>query len=167
MNLLTLIFGYFFSISFLLFGFLISFASPLSGFLIIAGSLLIFPKLTERIKKFFWFKTGRYLPRFSLGITCFVLIFSSILVFSSPNSSQKSEVNGVKSANLSANSGQKSSSSNSNFSSNSSSSTGLPSGQIVWNSEKIENLAVSSEIFSQNLAKCVLFTKNLKIRDKI
>ena len=109
--------------------------------------------MTERIKKFFWLKTGRYLPRFSLGITCFVLIFSSILVFSSPNSSQKSEVNGVKSANLSANSGQKSSSSNSNFSSNSSSSTGLPSGQIGWNSEKIENLAVSSEIFSQNLAK--------------
>jgi micrococcal nuclease len=95
MNLLTLIFGYFFSISFFLFGILILFISPLSGVLILSGSALIFPKFTNQIKNFIWTKIGKNLPKFSLGITCFVLIFSSILVFSSPNTGQNGQAKGV------------------------------------------------------------------------
>lgn len=100
MQIFLTVLGYFFSISFFLFGILILFSSFLSGILIIFGSFLIFPKFTNQIRKFFWAKTGKYLPKLSLAISSFVLIFSSVLVFSN-NSNQnvkKAEVLSVQSS---------------------------------------------------------------------
>jgi Co/Zn/Cd efflux system component len=94
MQIFLTVLGYFFSISFFLLGVLVLFSSFLSGVLIIFGSFFIFPKFTNQIRKFFWAKSGKYLPKFSLAILSLVLIFSSILIFSNSSSQnvKKAEV---------------------------------------------------------------------------
>ena len=148
MQIFLTVLGYFFSISFFLFGVLILFSSFLSGVLIILGSFLIFPKFTNQIRKFFWAKSGKYLPKFSLGISSFILIFSSILVFPGSNSSQKSAVLGVQSSQSQS---SQFSSLNSNFSSLFSSSVVNLSSSSQESSSLVNQK--SSQISSQEVVK--------------
>ena len=123
----------------------------LQGFLFLIAGLLIFPKLTNSIRKFFWSKTGKYLPKFSLGIIATVLFL--VGVFTSANSNQnvkKAEILGVQSSQSQS---SQLSSSNSKFSSQFSSSASLSEQESSQNSEKIENLSKNSEISTQNLVK--------------
>lgn len=154
---------------------MVLFSSFLSGILIIFGSFLIFPKFVNPIRKFFWAKSGKYLPKFSLAISSFILVFSSILVFPNSNSqiAKKAEVFGVNSSQ--SQSGQFSSS-NSNFSSSFSSSASLSVQESSQNSEKLENLAKSTELSvkstdkvensSQNSIETAKFVQNSQNSDK-
>ena len=149
MQIFLTVLGYFFSISFFLFGVLILFSSFLSGILIIFGSFLIFPKFTNQIRKFFWAKTGKYLPKLSLAISSFVLIFSSVLVFSN-NSNQSVKKAGVLGVNSSQSQSSQFSSSNSSFNSQFSSSASLSEQESSQNSSFSQSLQSVKENSSQN-----------------